>query len=346
MNDGLRPAGAGDLLQPTAAGLYCPAGDFYIDPRRPVARAIVSHGHADHARPGSDCYLAAAPGAGILRRRLGAAIRLQTLAYGERLRIGGVTLSLHPAGHILGSAQVRLELGGEVWAVTGDFKTDPDPTCAPFEPVRCHTLVTECTFGLPIFHWPPPAQVMAEIRQWWQDNRAAGKTSVLFAYALGKAQRVLADIGDEGGAVFTHGAVETVNACYREAAVRLAETRPLGAADDQRTFRGALVVAPPSADHAGWLQRFPDPVRGFASGWMRIRGQRRRRGVHRGFVLSDHADWSGLKTAVAASGAGRVWATHGYAAAFAGWLRSRGVEAAVLTENGVTPAAPPAPGAP
>ncbi len=244
MNDGLRPAGAGDLLQPTAAGLYCPAGDFYIDPRRPVARAIVSHGHADHARPGSDCYLAAAPGAGILRRRLGEAIRLQTLAYGECLRIGGVTLSLHPAGHILGSAQVRLELGGEVWAVTGDFKTDPDPTCAPFEPVRCHTLVTECTFGLPIFHWPPPAQVMAEIRQWWRDNRAAGKTSVLFAYALGKAQRVLADIGDEGGAVFTHGAVETVNACYREAAVRLAETRPLPAGCS--AFRTRSAALPPA----------------------------------------------------------------------------------------------------
>jgi putative mRNA 3-end processing factor len=345
MNDGLRPAGAGDLLQPTAAGLYCPAGDFYIDPRRPVARAVVSHGHADHARPGSDCYLAAAAGAGILRRRLGKAIRLQTLAYGERLSIGGVTLSLHPAGHILGSAQVRLELGGEIWAVTGDFKTDPDPTCAPFEPVHCHTLVTECTFGLPVFRWPPPATVMAEIRQWWQENRAADKTSVLFAYALGKAQRVLADIGDEGGAVFTHGAVETVNACYREAAVRLAETRPVGAVEDRRMFRGALVLAPPSADHTGWLQRFPEAVRGFASGWMRIRGQRRRRGVHRGFVLSDHADWTGLKTAVAASGAERVWATHGYAAAFAGWLRSRGVDAAVLTENGVTPAAPPAPGA-
>ena len=345
MNASLHPpASAGsDLLQPTAAGLYCPAGDFYIDPRRPVERAVITHGHADHARPGSARYLAAAPGEGILRRRLGETIRLRNLAYGERLTIGGVTLSLHPAGHILGSAQVRLERQGEVWGVTGDFKTDPDPTCAPFEPIRCHTLVTECTFGLPVFLWPPQDHVMAQIRQWWGENRAAGKTSVLFAYALGKAQRVLAGIGAEAADVFTHGAVEAVNTCYRAAGVALAATRPVGAVGDPKAFRGALVVAPPSADHAGWLRRFADPVRGFASGWMRIRGQRRRRALDRGFVLSDHADWNGLKDAVAASGAQRVWATHGYAAAFAGWLQSRGIEAAVLDETGVSPATAGAP---
>ena len=344
MNDKPRPADPGDLLQPTADGLYCPAGDFYIDPRRPVARAVLSHAHADHARPGSQHYLAAAAGAGILRRRLGEGIRLQTLAYGERLTLGGVTLSLHPAGHILGSAQVRLELGGQIWVVTGDFKTEPDPTCAPFEAVRCHTLVTECTFGLPVFRWPPSSTVIAEIRQWWRENRAEGRTSVLFAYALGKAQRVLAQIGGEDGDVFSHGAVETVNACYREAAVQLADTRPVAGVADRRAFRGALVVAPPSADHGGWLRRFPEAVRGFASGWMRIRGRRRRRGVHRGFVLSDHADWSALKAVVAESSAQRVWATHGYAAEFAAWLRSRGLDAAVMTENGVTPAALPAQG--
>ncbi|WP_431483769.1 ligase-associated DNA damage response exonuclease [Pseudomonas solani] len=316
-----------DLVVARPEGLYCPPGDFYIDPWKPVERAVITHGHGDHARTGNGHYLAAAAGEGILRARLGD-IRLQTLDYGERLEHGGVTLSLHPAGHVLGSAQVRLEYQGEVWVASGDYKTEADGTCAPFEPVRCHCFITESTFGLPIYRWQPQAALFAEIDAWWRANQAAGRASVLFCYAFGKAQRILHGIDASIGPILAHGAMEPLNRVYREAGIALPETRYAG--DIPRNdplLRQALVLAPPSAGGSTWMRRFGDYSDAFASGWMMLRGTRRRRGVDRGFVLSDHADWPGLLWAIEQSGAERVFVTHGSVNVLVRYLCEQGLDA-------------------
>src|SRR5262245_6108310 len=251
---------SGDLVVQRPEGLYCPAGDFYIDPWRPVARAVITHGHGDHARAGHDAYLAHTHSEGLLRRRLGDDIALQTLDYGEPVDLGGVRVSLHPAGHILGSAQVRIEHRGEVWVVSGDYKLTPDPTCAPFEPVRCHTFITEATFALPIYRWPDEAIVMGQINRWWQRNRIRNRASVLTAYGLGKAQRILASLnaGPDAaiGPVFTHGSVERLNEAYRRSGVRLPATRYVGEVKNKSEFAQALIVAPPSAAGSMWMRRF------------------------------------------------------------------------------------------
>lgn len=325
-----------DLIVARPEGLYCPAGDFYIDPWRPVERAVITHAHADHARFGHRRYLAAQPGVGVLRSRL-PDIDVQPLPYGESLTIGGARVSLHPAGHVLGSAQVRVEHAGRVWVASGDYKVEPDPTCAPFEPVRCDTFITESTFGLPIYRWEPAATIFAGIDAWWRHNAAEGRASVLFCYAFGKAQRVLAGIDRGIGPIFCHGAVEPLNRAYREAGVDLPDTRLVSdiPARDKAAFRGALVVAPPSAQGSAWMRRFGDYSDAFASGWMRLRGTRRRRGVDRGFVLSDHADWPGLLQAIGASEAGRVIVTHGQIEPMVRWLNEQGLEAgAFSTEYG------------
>jgi putative mRNA 3-end processing factor len=308
------------------AGLYCPAGDFYIDPWRPVTRAVITHAHGDHARFGSERYLSAAPGIGCLRARLGD-VSLQPLAYGERVMINDIALSLHPAGHVLGSAQVRIEHRGEVWVVSGDYKLESDPTCEPFESVRCHTFITESTFGLPVYRWAAQADLFAEINRWWSSNAMLGRCSVLFAYAFGKAQRVLAGIDANIGPILVHGAVERLNRAYVESGVRLPDCARATQVADKALFRRALVVAPPSAQSTPWLRRFGDYADAFASGWMRLRGARRRRAVDRGFALSDHADWPGLQAAIADSGAQRVIVTHGYVAPLVRWLSETGCEA-------------------
>ncbi|MGC8097970.1 ligase-associated DNA damage response exonuclease [Metapseudomonas otitidis] len=316
-----------DLVVARPEGLYCPPGDFYIDPWKPVARAVITHGHGDHARSGNGHYLTTTPGAGVLRARLGD-VPLQTLDYGEALLHNGVRISLHPAGHVLGSAQVRLEHQGQVWVASGDYKTEADGTCAPFEPVRCHCFITESTFGLPIYRWQPQAQVMDQVRQWWQANRDAGRASVLFSYAFGKAQRLLHGLADEPGPILVHGAVEPLNRVYREAGVRLAATRYAGELKrNDPLLREALVIAPPSAAGSTWMRRFGDYSDAFASGWMLLRGARRRRGVDRGFVLSDHADWPGLLWAVQQSGAERVFVTHGSVPVLVRYLREQGLDA-------------------
>ncbi|GAC1030332.1 ligase-associated DNA damage response exonuclease [Pseudomonas sp. No.21] len=316
-----------DLVVARPEGLYCPPGDFYIDPWKPVERAVITHGHGDHARTGSGHYLATHAGEGILRARLGD-IRLQTLDYGERLEHGGVTLSLHPAGHVLGSAQVRLEYRGEVWVASGDYKTEADGTCAPFEPVRCHCFITESTFGLPIYRWQPQAALFAEIDAWWRANQAAGRASVLFCYAFGKAQRILHGIDASIGPILVHGAMEPLNRVYREAGVALPETRYAGdIARNDPLLRQALVMAPPSAGGSTWMRRFGDYSDAFASGWMMLRGTRRRRGVDRGFVLSDHADWPGLLWAIEQSGAERVFVTHGSVNVLVRYLCEQGLDA-------------------
>ncbi|MBZ8139445.1 DNA ligase-associated DEXH box helicase [Rubrivivax gelatinosus] len=319
-----------DLIVRRPEGLYCPPGDFYVDPWRPVARAVITHAHADHARRGHGTYLAQADGAGVLRARLGD-ISLQTLAWGEAVEINGVRLSLHPAGHVLGSAQVRLEHGGQVWVVSGDYFAsgvgdEHNPSCPAFEPQRCHCFITESTFGLPIYRWRPQAEVFAAIDAWWAANAAAGRPSLLLGYSFGKAQRLLAGVDASIGPVVTHGSVEAVNEAYRAAGVVLPATRPLDGLAKADLAR-ALVVAPPAVVGSAWTRRLGDYGDAFASGWMQLRGTRRRYGVDRGFVLSDHADWPGLQRAIAATGAARVIVTHGYEAVMVRWLCQQGLDA-------------------
>jgi putative mRNA 3-end processing factor len=317
---------AAPLVVARDEGLHCTAGDFFVDPWRSVDRAVITHAHGDHARPGSAHYLAAAPAEHVLRARLGD-ISLQPLAYGEAVTINGVRVSLHPAGHVLGSAQVRLEHEGRVWVVSGDYKVQADPTCAPFEPVRCDTFVTESTFGLPVYRWRDSAAVFAEIDAWWRANADAGRASVLYCYAFGKAQRVLASVDASIGPIVCHGAVEALNRAYRAAGVALPDTQLVSEATDKSVFRRALVLAPPSAMGSTWLKRFGDHGDAFASGWMQLRGARRRRALDRGFVLSDHADWPGLQQAIDATGAECVYVTHGYVPVMVRWLTERGLDA-------------------
>jgi putative mRNA 3-end processing factor len=323
-----------DLIVQRAEGLYCPAGDFYIDPWRPVARAVITHAHSDHARIGHGHYLASQPSEGVLRARLGA-IDLQTLAYGERIVHHGVTLSLHPAGHVLGSAQVRLERGGQVWVASGDYKVAADPTCTPFEPVRCDVFITESTFGLPIYRWCPDDELFADINDWWSRNVLAGRASVLACYSFGKAQRVLAGVDASIAPIVVHGAVQPLNEAYRAAGVALPPTMHVSEVKDRADLRRALVVCPPSAVASPWMRRFGDASTGFASGWMQVRGTRRRGGYDRGFALSDHADWPGLLGAIEATGAQRVIVTHGSGPVLARFLGERGLRAELFeTEYG------------
>ncbi|WP_159670976.1 ligase-associated DNA damage response exonuclease [Andreprevotia sp. IGB-42] len=311
-------------------GLYCPAGDFYIDPWRPVARAIITHAHSDHARVGHGHYLATQAGEQVLRHRLGD-IALQTLRYGEAVSHNGVRISLHPAGHVLGSAQVRIEVAGEVWVASGDYKVEPDPTCAAFEPVRCDTFITESTFGLPIYRWQHSDALFAEINQWWRANAAQGRVSVLFCYAFGKAQRILRGVDASIGPILTHGAVAPLNDAYRASGVALPATRRVAElaarGENKAAYAGALVLAPPSAAGSTWMRRFGDYSDAFASGWMLLRGARRRRGVERGFVMSDHADWPGLLWAIEQTGAQQVYVTHGQTGVLTRWLGEHGIAA-------------------
>jgi putative mRNA 3-end processing factor len=314
------------LLRLTDRGLYCEAGDFYIDPWLPVERAVVTHAHADHLSRDSAAYLFARPAEHLVAVRLESRRGLQPLDYGQKISFNGVTVSLHPAGHILGSAQVRVERRGEVWVFTGDYKTQFDPTCAPFELVPCHTFITEATFGLPIYRWPDPAEEFEKINAWWRANQAEDVTSVIYAYSLGKAQRILAGIDTSIGPVYTHGAVERLNAAYRQSGIDLPAT-PRATQVARPQWEKALIVAPPSARATPWTRRFGTQSSAFASGWMRVRGARRRRSVDRGFVLSDHVDWPALLDVISQTGANRIYVTHGYTHVLARWLQDLGLEA-------------------
>jgi putative mRNA 3-end processing factor len=322
-----------DLIVLRPEGMYCPAGDFHIDPWRPVARAVITHAHADHARRGHASYLASTPSRGVLRARLGD-IALQTLDYGEPLQVGAVRVSLHPAGHVLGSAQVRVEHRGEVWVASGDYfvagrigAEHGNTTCEPFEPVRCDCFITESTFGLPVYRWRPLAERIAEVNAWWSANAAAGRASLLMAYSFGKAQRLLAAVDASIGPIVVHGAVEPLNRAYRAAGVVLPPTLLLDEIVDKAVLQRALVIAPPAVHGSAWARRLGDFSDAFASGWMQLRGGRRRQGVDRGFVISDHADWPGLQAAIAATGAGRIIVTHGNEAVMVRWLQQQGLQA-------------------
>lgn len=317
-------------------GIYCPQGNFYIDPWRPVDRAVITHAHADHSRGGMKEYLAHHDSIPVMRHRLGADISVQGANYGELVKMNGVEVSLHPAGHILGSSQVRVAYQGEVWVVSGDYKTGPDHSCVPFEPVRCHHFVTESTFGLPVFKWKPQEEIFDEINQWWKQLKSEGKTALLLAYSLGKAQRILQSVDTSIGPVFTHGAVENVNQVLREAGHELLPTTRVTPETGVSELNGGLVIAPPSALGTPWTRRLGDFGSAVASGWMQVRGMRRRRNADRGFVLSDHADWNGLNEAIAATGAEHIHVTHGYTGIFSKWLKEQGYNASVVeTEFGV-----------
>ncbi|WP_439155455.1 ligase-associated DNA damage response exonuclease [Yoonia sp.] len=321
-----------DILTFTDRGIYCPAGDFYIDPWRPVDRALITHAHSDHARPGMGAYLSTTGTAPVMRHRLGA-IRLDTIRYGEVRQIGGARVSFHPAGHVPGSAQIRVAVGGQVWVVSGDYKTIADGLSEPFEPVKCHAFITECTFGLPIFKWTPQDVLASQINDWWAANAAAGRTSILGAYALGKAQRLLATVDPAIGPILTHGAIENTNDVLRAQGITLPRTIRVTRDTVHKDHPGALVLATPSALGTTWARRFGPASTAFASGWMALRGVRRRRAADRGFIVSDHADWDGLNDAIGATGASRVFVTHGYTGSFQRWLTGQGYDAHVVSTD-------------
>lgn len=314
------------LLDFTEKGIYCAQAGVYIDPWKPVDKALITHGHADHSRWGHKHYLCTRQAAPVIQHRLGK-IDVAPVDFGETLTIQGVKISFHPAGHIIGSAQVRLEYKGEVWVVSGDYKLEDDGLTEPFEPVRCHTFITESTFGLPVYNWKPQQEVFKEINQWWRANKEEGKTTLLTGYALGKAQRIIQNLDETIGTIYTHGAIENVNEVIRGQGIALKSTVRVTQDISKELYPGSIVIATPSSVGSSWIKKFAPFSIGSASGWMNLRGARRRRSVDRGFVLSDHADWNGLNTAIEECGAERVFVTHGYTSVFSQWLNEKGIEA-------------------
>ncbi|MEL6389073.1 MAG: ligase-associated DNA damage response exonuclease [Bacteroidota bacterium] len=315
------------LISHTKNGLYVEPAKVYIDPWRKVDNALITHGHSDHARWGHKYYVCATSSVNILKHRLGHDINIRGIDYGEALTVNGVRFSFHPAGHITGSAQVRVEYQGEIWVATGDYKIEDDGLCEPYEPVACHHFITECTFGLPVYRWRPQKKIMSEINMWWSKNVSLGKTSVITAYSLGKAQRIINSVDHSIGPIYTHGAVENMNQVYRESGIPLPETIHLNPKTDTTDLPRGLVVCTPGAVGTPWMKRIKNFSLGAASGWMMIRGNRRRRGADRGFVLSDHCDWDGLNQAIEATGATHIYPTHGNTTTFSQYLREQGYHA-------------------
>ncbi len=319
------------MLTESPDGLFCEAGGFHIDPWGPVPRALITHAHGDHARAGSAAYLCTDDSARLLARRFGPDATIESQPYGTPLSLGRTRVSFHPAGHVLGSAQIRVEGPDGVWVVTGDYKRAADPTCAPFEVVPCDVFVTESTFALPIYRWDPIADVIADLIAWWDGNGARGLTSIVFCYTIGKAQRLLAEIGRHTDRpILVHGALLPMIEAYREAGVVMPATQALIDRPRGTSLAGELVLAPPSARGTPWMRRLGDLSDALASGLMRVRGVRRQRAYDRGFVISDHADWPALIETIADSGASRVLATHGHADPLARFLREQGVDAGVI----------------
>jgi putative mRNA 3-end processing factor len=316
-----------DLLQFTDRGIFCQQANVYLDPWKPVDKAVITHGHSDHAYFGHKHYLCTAEAMPVIKHRLYLGDNIETLPYGQEININGVNFSFHPAGHIPGSAQVRVEFKGEVWVFSGDYKLQPDGISAPFEAVKCHVFITESTFGLPIYKWKSQAEVFDEINQWWLRNREEGKASLIAGYTLGKSQRILKNLDPTIGKIFTHGAVDSVNQVMRSQGIPLPEAPRVTNDTPKEDLKGALIICPPSAVGSPWVRRFLPYSLGVASGWMKLRGTRRRRGADRGFVLSDHADWDELNQTVRETGAQKIFVTHGYSEIFAQWLNTQGIEA-------------------
>ena len=323
-----------NLIEFTDKGLYCRHGNFYIDPWKPVERAVITHAHSDHARVGSNFYLCQTLTKPLLQLRLGDN-QYQSVEWNEPVFMNGVKISLHPAGHIIGSSQIRVEHNGEVWVVSGDYKTENDGLSGAFEPVACDTFITESTFGLPIYNWKPQHEIFSNIQNWIIKNKEEGKTSVLIAYSLGKAQRVLSCIAEITSDIFVHGAVWNVHQALINAGVQLPEVKRVMPDMPKETFKQSVIIAPQSAEGSSWMKRFVPYEVGICSGWMQVRGNVRRSNADKGFALSDHADWNGLLTAINATGAKKVFATHGFQSALSRYLNENGIEAAeVKTEFG------------
>ncbi|MBT9146135.1 MAG: hypothetical protein DDT42_02017 [candidate division WS2 bacterium] len=311
------------LLEFTSNGIYCKEGDFYIDPWRHVKKAIITHAHSDHSRYGMEAYLATPQSIPVMRLRLGEHINVEGLDYGKSVNINGVKVSFHPAGHITGSAQVRVEHNGEIWVASGDYKLAPDKALESFEPVPCHSFITECTFGLPVFKWKSNEVLYQEINDWWAENAENGFCSILAGYALGKAQRLIQNLDPTIGPIYTHGAVENVNRVLKDI-IDLPTTFPAFQENNKINFRKGIIICPPSAIGTPWLRKFAPFKTAIASGWMGLRGARRRRAVDKGFILSDHADWPDLLKAIESTGAQQIITTHGYTSIFTKYLQSIG----------------------
>jgi putative mRNA 3-end processing factor len=318
-----------NLLTFTPEGIYCAAGGFHIDPWLPVPLALITHGHADHSRLGMGAYMATTSAAPVMRHRLGE-IKMDPVAYGDVTSINCVDVSFHPAGHVPGSAQIRVARKGEVWVASGDYKTVDDGLSEPFEPVRCNAFFTESTFGLPVFNWTPQDILADQINDWWARNAADGVFSLLSCYAHGKAQRLLRAVDPSIAPILTHAAIENTNRIMRGQGIALPDTTLVTPDLDLKAHKGALVLATPSALNSTWARRFKPASSAFASGWMALRGVRRRRAADRGFIMSDHADWNGLNDAIKQTGAERIFVTHGYTSVFSRWLSEQGYDAKVV----------------
>jgi len=315
-----------NLIESTERGLYCAKADVYIDPWKPVNRAIITHGHSDHARPGHKAYACVKSSKAILRHRLGP-IKMTTYEYGERFSINGVSFSFHPAGHVIGSAQIRVEYKGEIWVVTGDYKLEDDGISEAYEQLQCHSFITESTFGLPVYDWADQEEVYDDINNWWSDNAEENTTTLLTAYSLGKAQRILQHLDLDIGPIYCHGAIANMNDKIVDSGIPLNPYQKVSLGSKSKDYEKAIVLAPPSAVSSAWMKRFKKSSIGVASGWMALRGARRRRGADRGFVLSDHCDWKSLNKAIKDTGAENIYPTHGYTEIFSKWLNDQGYQA-------------------
>ena len=333
-----------NLISFTDKGLYCSQGNIYIDPWKPVDKAIITHGHSDHAYFGHKYYLCHHYTKPILQLRLGNN-NYESVEWGETVTMNGVKISLHPAGHIIGSSQIRVEYNGEVWVVSGDYKTEDDGLSGKFEPIKCNTFITESTFGLPIYKWKPQQEIYDNIINWIAKNKENGKTSVLLAYSLGKAQRVLQAIKETTQTIFAHGAIFNTQQTLINAGWDITPVVRVTPETPKELLKGTVVIAPPSADGTSWMKKFAPYSVGVCSGWMQVRGNARRRNVDAGFALSDHADWEGLLQSIKATEAERVFVTHGFQSAFSRYLNEEGIAIAaeVKTEYGTEDEeAPPA----
>ncbi len=322
------------LIEFTEKGLYCRAGDFYIDPWKPVERAVITHAHSDHARWGNKYYLCHHDTKPLLQQRLGMN-QYQSIGWNESIYFNGVRVSLHPAGHIIGSAQIRVELNGEIWVVSGDYKTENDGLSGQFEPIKCHSFITESTFGLPIYNWKPQVEIYNDIKNWIRKNQVAGKTSVLIAYSLGKAQRLLQPLSEVSDRIFVHGAVYNMHMALVNAGWKLPDVEKVNHDTKKEDLKGTVVIAPSSAEGSPWLKRFAPYEIGICSGWMQVRGNVRRKNADAGFTLSDHADWKGLLDVCKATEAECVYTTHGFQSVFTRYLNELGIQSKeVKTEYG------------
>jgi len=318
------------LIEFTKRGIYCKQGDFYIDPWWPVDYAITTHGHSDHVRFGNKNYLCQTLTKPIIKRRISEDLAVETLNYGEHISRNGVDISFFPAGHIIGSAQVRLEYKGEVCVVSGDYKVEADGIADPFEPVKCHSFVSESTFGLPVYKWQKQDVVFNGIKDWVNANIAQQKTSVLIAYSLGKAQRLIKNLAGDVP-IYVHNSIANLNEVIINAGVDLPETIRIRPEHTKDELQKGILIVPPAMRDSRWIKSLNHPVTGICSGWMQVRAHRRWQSADAGFALSDHADWPGLLDAINATGAEKVYVTHGFTAAFSRYLNENGLSSVEVT---------------